>query len=308
VISQLLEIAPDIAGIIALLLPIVIGCIFFLIIPVMRDGSGSALRRYVSYLIKPPRLGSTEDGTQSRTSLGRDIKVKLFFVYLGIALFLISFTMSEFYEVIFDLIMPVTQGSTGEIRTVTSIVFLSPFTAGWVGALPWYGYLPAPAGLGTYHDPWGWIFATSAYTDNPNFLGTMVTVLVMFSFIVGILFLIPLAFKRIRQSILPSLFFFTSGMMIFTKAAIGGLGHALALTFGAQLRVGIMIITGTMIPDLNEVIAIGFLIVFALYIFFAFMGRELWKVHYDDIRSRRWFLVYFTLIYWLGLTVTILVV
>ncbi|MHA2079482.1 MAG: hypothetical protein ACW99X_17970, partial [Candidatus Thorarchaeota archaeon] len=269
-ISQLLEIAPDIAGIIALLLPIVIGCIFFLIIPVMRDGSGSALRRYVSYLIKPPRLGSTEDGTQSRTSLGRDIKVKLFFVYLGIALFLISFTMSEFYEVIFDLIMPVTQGSTGEIRTVTSIVFLSPFTAGWVGALPWYGYLPAPAGLGTYHDPWGWIFATSAYTDNPNFLGTMVTVLVMFSFIVGILFLIPLAFKRIRQSILPSLFFFTSGMMIFTKAAIGGLGHALALTFGAQLRVGIMIITGTMIPDLNEVIAIGFLIVFALYIFFAF--------------------------------------
>ena len=307
-ISQLFEIAPDIANIIALLLPIVIGCIFFLIIPMVRRGSGSTLRRYVSYLVKPPRLGSTEDGTQSRTSSWRDIKVKLFFVYLGIALFLISFMMSEFYEVIFDMAMPVTQGSTGEIRSLTSLVFLSPFTAGWVGALPWYGYLPAPAGFGNYHDPWGWIYTTAAYTDNPNFLGTMVTILLIVSFIVGIIFLIPLAFKRIRQSFLPSLFFFISGMMIFTKAAIGGLGHALALTFGAQLRAGIMIITGNMIPDLSEVVAIGLLIVFALYIFFAFIGHELWKVHYEDIKSRRWFLVYFTLIYWLGLSITILVV
>ena len=306
--SQLLEISPDLANIIAWLLPIVLGCVFFLIIPMMRDGTSSTLRRYVSYLIKPPRLGSTEDGTRARTSLWRNIKVKLFFVYLGIALFLISFMMGEFYEVIFDMAMPVTQGSTGEIRSLTSLVFLSPFTAGWVGALPWYGYLPAPAGFGNYHDPWGWIYTTAAYTDNPNFLGTMVTVLLVFSFIAGIIFLIPLAFKRIRQSFLPSLFFFISGMMIFTKAAIGGLGHALALTFGAQLRAGIMIITGNMIPDLSEVVAIGLLIVFALYIFFAFIGHELWKVHYEDIRSRRWFLVYFTLIYWLGLSITILVV
>lgn len=311
---QLLEITPDLANVIALLFPIIIVCVFFLIIPWMRDGSGSTLRRYVSYLIKPPRIGSNssvelmENDIQSRTSLMRKLKVKLFFVYLGIVLFLVSFMISEFYEVIFDMVLPVSQGSTGELRTVTSVVFLSPFNAGWIGALPWYGQLPAPAGLGTYHDPWGWIFATSAFTDNPNFLGTIVTILVMISFVVGMVILAPLALRRIRQSFLPSLFFYTAGMMIFSKSAVGGLGYALALALGAQLRFGINTVTGSMVPDLYEVITIGFLFVFALYAFFALVGQRLWKFHYDDTRSRLGFLLYITVIYWLGLLVTILVV
>ncbi len=143
------------ATIIAIALPIIAICLFILINQSIKKESSSKLRKYLSYLVKPPRIGSLksqDDNVKGRSaSIWREIKVRLYFVYLAIALFLVSFMISEFYQVMFDLSFPVDQGSTGDIRTVTSVVFMSPFEAGWIGAFPCYGQLPAPAGLGTYH-------------------------------------------------------------------------------------------------------------------------------------------------------------
>jgi hypothetical protein len=309
---QLLELTVTQANLIALLLPIIVACLFILIIPYLKEGSTSKLRMYLSYLIKPPRIGSLviQDGNvESRSrALWREIKVRLYFVYIAIAVFLVGFMISEFYQVMFDLSLPVTQGSTGEIRTVTSVVLMSPFEAGWMGTLPWYGQLPAPAGLGTYHTSWSWVFMTASYTDNPDFLNTVVLVMLLISIIGGIVFLAPLASKTIRKSFFPSMFFFVTGMMVFTKTSIDCIAHAIGLALGGQIQYGIGTATGDMIPNLIQGIAIGFPIVLAMYCMFAVLGWKLWKVHYEDTKSRHWFAVYITMSFWLGLVLSILMV
>ncbi|MHA2358967.1 MAG: hypothetical protein ACXAB5_01735 [Candidatus Thorarchaeota archaeon] len=310
---QLIEFTVNQATIIAMALPIVAVCLFILIIPSLKKGSSSKLRRYLSYLVKPPRIGSLESPSkegdvESRSSaLWREVKVRLFFVYLAIALFLVSFMISEFYQVMFDLFLPVTQGSTGAIRTVTSIVFTSPFEFGWIGAMPWYGQLPAPAGLGTYHTSWSWIFTTAAFTDNPDFLNTMVIVMLLISIIVGFVFLAPLASRTIRHSFLPSMFFFLTGMMVFTKVAVSSISQAISLALGGQVKYGIMTVSGDMIPNLVQGIAIGFPIVLAMFCLFVGFGWKLWKVHYGDSVSRKWFIVYITMSFWLGLAIPIVI-
>ena len=296
--------------IIAIALPIVAICLFILIITSLKKGSSSKFRRYLSYLIKPPRIGSLEsqDGNVEYRSaaLWRGVKVRLYFVYLAIALFLVSFIISEFYQVMFDLSLPVTQGSTGEIRTVTSVVFMSPFEAGWIGAMPWYGQLPAPAGLGTYHTSWSWIFITAAFTDNPDFLNSMVIVMLLISVIVGLVFLAPLASKTIRRSFLPSMFFFLTGMMVFTKTALGSAAQAIALALGAQIQYGITIATGDMVPNLIQGIVMGLPVILAMFCLFVVLGWKLWKEYYQDSVSRRWFMFYVTMSFLLGLAIPIL--
>jgi hypothetical protein len=302
------------ATVIALALPVIALCLFVLIIPWLRNGTGSRIRRYLSYLVNPPRIGSLKvessetDVGKKETALWREIKVRLFFVYVGIALFLISFVIGEFYEVFMDTLLPVTQGSTGEVRTVTSVVFQNPFTAGWIGAMPWYGGLPAPSALGTFHETWSWIFITASYTDNPVFLESVITILLVISFIAGLAFLAPLGIKTIRRSFVSSMFFLMTGVTIFTKAAFGCFAQAWTLLFGnASITYGIRTATGDMIPNLIDAISFGFPIILAMFTLFVVLGNKLWKMHYDDSESRTWFLVYVTMSYWLGLALTILV-
>ena len=303
---QFLEFTTLQAGIIAIILPIVAACLFILVIPMLRNGSGNKFRRYLSYMVSPPRIGSytsvsTEDD-QEKVSMWREDKVRLFFYYLGIALFLISFVIGEFYEVMFDLALPVTQGSTGELRTVSSVIFNSPFSAGWVGALPW-------AGIVFYYEPWKWILFTSAFTDNPDFFGELVIALLLISIAVGSVYLTPLAIKRIRHSFLPSMFFFMTGMTIFSKAAIGCIAQASVLAFGnASIQYLNLVATGDNIPILSSVLAIGIPVILAMFALFIVLGRKLWQVHYTDSKSKSWFTVYITLSYWSGFLLTILVV
>lgn len=306
--TQILQFPFNQATIITITLPIVVVCLFILITPRLRKLSGSKLRRYISYLVSPPRIGSYKSGSpddnseREPKSKWREDKVRLFFFYIGIALFLISFIIGEFYEVMFDLSLPISQGNTGELRTVTSVIFQSPFNAGWVGALPWMGFV-------TYHETWSWIFFTAALTDNPNFLGSLVIVLVLISIGGGLVFLTPLVTKRIRHSFLPSLFFFMTGMMIFSKGAIGLIAQALTLAFGgAEIEYSSVIVSGDMIPELASVIAIGIPIILVMFALFVVLGRKLWKVHYADSKSRTWFMVYIALSFWLGLALTVLVV
>jgi hypothetical protein len=306
---QLIEFTVDQATIIAFALPIVAICLFIIIFPSLKKGSSSKLRRYLSYLVTPPRIGSLEsqdDNVEQKSAvLWREIKVRLYFVYLAIALFLVSFMISEFYQVMSDLSLPVTQGSTGEIRTVTSVVFMNPFEAGWIGAMPWYGQLPAPASFGTYHTSWSWIFITATYTDNPDFLNSVVMVMLLISIIEGLVFLVPLASKTIRRSFLPSMFFFLTSMMVFTKTAVGCAAQAIALALGAQIQYGISIATGDMVPNLNQGIAMGLPVILAMFLLFVLLGWKLWKVHYQDSVSRRWFMFYVTMSFWLGLAIPI---
>jgi hypothetical protein len=229
-------------------------------------------------------------------------KVRLFFYYLGVVLFLTSFMIGEFYEVMIDLLLPVSQGSTGEMRVALMVSFQSPFSAEWLGSLPWMG-------VNTYHETWSWIFFTAAFTDNPNFLGSLIGTLTLISIGVGLVFLAPLAIKRIRHSFLPSMFFFMTGMTIFAKAAISWFAYSIALFFGSvELEYITLGATGDMIPGLSNVIAFGFPTVLAMFALFIVLGRKLWRVHYADSKSRTWFLVYIALSFWLGLAITIMVV
>jgi hypothetical protein len=292
---QTIEIPILQASIIAIVLPIIFVCFFIFFIPTLRDGSASRLRRYLSYLVNPPFLAND-------TSSIRKDKARIYFYYLGIILFLVSFVISEFYEVMLDLFLPITQGSTGEMREAVSVVFQSPFSAGWFGSLPWMG-------LDMYHETWHWIYFTGAITDNPDFLHLISLRLIVYSIGVGLVFLIPLVLKRIRQSFLSSMFFFMIGMIILTKAAISSLAYAAALAYGgAELEYSIFTTTGAMIPGLVNWVLVLFLVVLAMFVLFTLLGRRLWKVFYSDSRTRNWFTVYIALCFWMVLVVTILVV
>lgn len=308
---QMLEIGADIAKIIAVALPIVAVCLCILIIPSLKKSTGNKLRRYLSYLITPPKIGSMKSNDQDiqLTSLWRQIKVRLFFVYIGIAIFIISYMIGEFYQVFFDIILPVGQDDTGVYRVVSSVVFQSPFSAGWIGSLPWYGSYPAPGTLGIYHEPWRWIFATSAISDNPFFMQIMVTIMLLFSTIVGFVFLLPLASKTIRRSFLPSLFFFMTGMAVFTKVVIDVFAYVCALAFfNARIHIGQIVVTGDMMNNLVPGILVSIPIILAMFGFVFLVGWKLWKVHYPKLESRRWFMLFITLCFWFGLGLTIITV
>ena len=292
------------AVVVAIALPIVAVCLFYLIIPRLKELSGGRVRRYLSYLITPPRIGSKspEDGKEQTPEISwRNDKVRLYFFYLAVALFLVSFTISEFYEVMMDLLLPVSQGSTGEMRVALTVIFESAFSVGWIGSLPWIG-------VNAYHETWDWIFFTAAFTDNPNFLSSLIVTLTLVSIGVGLAFLAPLVIKRIRQAFFPSMFFFTTGMTIFAKEATSCLAYALALAYGGlELEYITMTATGSMIPELTTVVAIMFPIVLAMFAFFLLLGRKLWKTHYADSKSRTWFMVYIALSFCLGIGITIMV-
>jgi len=250
-----------------------------------------------------------DDEMHQQKAFWREIKVRLFYVYIGIAVFLVSYIISEFYEVFLDILLPVTQGSTGEARTITSVIFQSPFNAGWIGSMPWYGAFPLPSSLGTYHESWNWIFFTAAFTDNPYFLEQIVTTLLIFSFMAGLAFLSPLAIRTIRHSYLPSVFFFVTGMALFTKSVFGCLAQAFALSSGyTQIQYGIYIVTGEMIPNLIQAFAIGLPIILAIFAIFILLGRKLADVHFTDSRMKSWFTLYIAAVYWLGFAITIIVV
>jgi hypothetical protein len=304
---QVLELPIELATITAIVLPIIAVCFFILAIPWLKNGSTSKLRKYLSYTITPPKLkaessiDSNETSEQAPTSSVRNDRVKLYFYYLGIVLFLISFILAEFYQVMVDASFPVTQGNTGDSRIITTIFFQSLFNVGWVGSLPWFG-------VTAYHQTWNWVLFTSAFTDNPNFLASFVVVLTLLTIGVGIVFLVPLAIKSIRHSFVPAMFFFMTGMTIFTKAAVGYFGGAVHLLYASiEFDYSLIIATGSMIPNFTGVLTSCILLILPMFVLFVFLGRKLWKVFYDDSRSRNWFTVYIALSFWIGLLLTTVV-
>ena len=282
------------AWIIAIILPILAVFVFIILVPRFKNQGGNGFLRHLKYLVTPPRM-NTED------SSWRKDKVRMYFYYLGLVLFIVTFMISEFYEVMLDLALPVSQGNTGETRIVSSVMFQGIFNSGWLGSLPWRGVV-------TYHETWSWILHTAAFTDNPGFLSTIITVLFLFSMGVGIVFLLPLALKQIRRTFLPSMFFYLTGMMVFSKAALGCVATGLALAFGAEIEYGVIAVTGPMIPGLWYVVVLGLLVVLGMFVIFILIGRRLWKVHYPESDFRKWFMIYITLFYWVGFAITMILV
>ncbi|MGY5856300.1 MAG: hypothetical protein RTS72_06845, partial [Candidatus Thorarchaeota archaeon] len=135
---------------------------------------------------------------------------------------------------------------------------------------------------------------------------SMVIVMLLISVIVGLVFLAPLASKTIRRSFLPSMFFFLTGMMVFTKTALGSAAQAIALALGAQIQYGITIATGDMVPNLIQGIVMGLPVILAMFCLFVVLGWKLWKEYYQDSVSRRWFMFYVTMSFLLGLAIPIL--
>ncbi len=296
------------AAALAVALPVLVLVVTYVIVPRLREKRSGGLLRYLSYLIIPPTLGVSETRSSelpaesgSTPSWRRD-KVRLYFYYLGVVLFVVSFAVAELYEVLLDLLLPVSQGSTGEFRVVYSLVFQNLFAGGWVGSLPWFG-------LVTYHETWDWIFFTSAFTDNPSFLLSISTSLTLLSFVVGLVYLAPLALPRVRKAFVPSMFFFMTGSAILAKSASSCLAYAVALAFfGVQLEYGSMTATGSMILGLYELIAVMLPIVLLMLAFTLILGRRLWRTYFADTKSRRWFTGYMAVSFWLGVILTAVMV
>jgi len=306
----ILEITSFQAIVLAFALPILLLSAFVLLYPSLKNGSGSRIRRYLSYAIKAPSIGPLnpereDDSDRYREHLIRQLKVRLYLVYIGIALFILSSFVAEFYHVMSDLSMHVAQGSTGIARTWSSVAFLNPFDAGWVGSLPWYGAIPLPpANAPIFHDPWSWAFFTDTITDNPIFFESRLQGMLLMTIIVGFVFLLPIGIRTVRESFVPSLFYFTASMLIMSRAIFGLFAQGLSLGLGGSIQYGIMVVTGINFPglDLLQLVAVVMPIILALYAVFLFIGRKLWQIHYPgNHQSRRWFTLYVSISFWLSL-------
>ncbi len=313
----ILEITSFHAIVLALALPILLLSVFVLLYPSLKNGSGSRIRRYLSYAINAPRIGplNPERGESSegyRECLKRELKVRLYLAYIGIALFILSSFVAEFYHVMSDLSMPVVQGSTGIARSWSSVAFLNPFDAGWVGSLPWYGAIPLPPAYAPiYHDPWSWTYFTDSFTDNPVFFESVVLSMLGMTFIVGVVFLLPLGLRTVRNAFLPSLFYFTTSMLTMSRAIFGVFAQGLSLEIGGSVQYGIMVVSGIDFPglDLLQLVAVAMPIILTLFVVFLFIGRRIWQIHYPGKhQSRRWFTLCITVSYWLSLLLMMVVV
>jgi hypothetical protein len=292
----------DVALIIAVVLPIASICLLYLISSAFGNKTGR-WTRYLSYLITPPSLkAKTDQVDQDVDASWRRDKVRIFFLWLGVILFVISFMLGEFYEVMTDLILPVSQGNTGDVREVLNITIFSAFRFAWYGTLPWVGAV-------SYHETWDWIYFTAAFTDNPAFLGAIIPFLVLCSMVVGVTYLVPLVSKRVRHAFAPSLFSLITGMTIFAKAASSCLAYAIALFFfNAELDYITLTANGSMIAGLATVMGLMLLIVIPIFALFTFIGRRLWSIYYEDSKSKNQFTVYLALVFWFGIILTIAMV
>ena len=179
-----------------------------------------------------------------------------------------------------------------------------------MGFFPWYGNLPLPPmNLDTFHETWSWIFFTSTGTDNPAFLNDTVWRILLGSVLSGLFFLVPLLFGVIRKSFLPSMFFFSTGMLTTMKGVFSCFSQAFKLEFASgSVTYGIQTITKKnleSITDLLESFVLPLIfVILILFVFFVILGRKLWRHHYPSHQfSHYWFMFYVTLSFWGSLVI-----
>lgn len=283
-----------------------------------KTNNSSKINKIVSKLFITPfpleplqtELSDDLNLSEKEKKLTRQLYYRLLLIYGGILLFLISNLIGEFYFLLADITQQVSQGSTGNTRIWSSFVFKSLFSGGWMGYLPWYGNLPLPpTNLASFHDTWSWVFFTAPLADNPAFLDNMVWGIIIHCLLFSLLFLIPLVFGPIRKLFLPSMFFFSTGMLTSIRGFTTCLSQVFQLEyFSGSITYGVLTITKTdlkSITNLYENFIIPLIFVMLIFfVFFLLLGRKIWRHHYPNHQySHYWFMLYITLSFWGSLVI-----
>ncbi len=295
---------------IAIAIPVSSVAITLLISKFAKCSQNERVRRFCSTIMKPSPFAllakeSCLSSIEYSSNLKRQITYRLGLMYFFIGLFLLSNVISVFYQVVADLGMYYIDPNFTP-RCWSGIALESPFLGGWIGSFEWYGqsFLP-PANANIFHETWSWIFFSAGLTTDTTFFFGAVRSVLVFTFIFSLLFLLPLAKRSIRQSVIPSLFFFCTGMAIATRGIFGLFGQALNLEFAHELlRYGVVVVSSGQLLVTSEFAIISILtpVVIALFIVFFIGARKLWMVHYPHKHSAlNWFSVYIALQYWISL-------
>ena len=270
--------------------------------------------RFRNIICSPPQLlplrGSGLAGLPLDSHLKREIWKRLSLAYFLIALFFLSNTLGTFYQILADQAMwLIDPGFTP--RVLTGIGFSSPFSGGWFGSFEWYGqmFLP-PEGSEVFHETWNWIFFSAGMTDDSTFFVGATRSVLIFTILFGLVFLVPLSKKSIRQSFFQSLILLSSGMSIVTRGVFGLFAQAFRLEFGQEfLRYGAIVVTGGQLQVTTEVALILALapVILGLYGLFLIAAKWLWSAHYPgEVSTINWFGVFVTIQYWMSLLVIML--
>jgi len=313
-----LDIPAFLANALYILIPVFLIVISLLIVRYSEEGSSSGVKRFFHALRQPVALKSMSDEVvgqlpeEERGSyLKGQIVARLVIVYLVLMVFLLGNIIATFNYVMADVIFPINQGSTGDLRLWSAVVLNNPFSGGWLGTFPWYGSGGLPSmNIDTYHEPWDWLYFLAPTTDNPDFVATAFPVYLIIPVLMGLVYLIPLARKSIRESYLPSLLLSISGMLsmvygIFNCFAISQylLDPTSTITFGYYSVTGASM-NGLPLSMMQFLIPtlIGFFLIFIV------LGKKLGGIHYpENQKAQRLFMLFVTLTYWLSLFFVILV-
>ena len=319
--------------ILAVLVPTFIVAISLAIYYLSKSNKNTRIKRMTRFLAEPfqfrPIVNNPDllelPETQTRKIIGKEIILQASLIYYIIGIFLLCSFLGELYQVLADrtLLIIFTQiidDSAFSSSFWTSVVIESPFSAGFRSFQPWYGMYPNPIlDVQYFHRTWEWIFYTSGIYNNlfPNmqysFFGSSVNTLVftyssliiVFTLLIGGIFLLLLLWKNIRQSFLASLFFFEAGMIIGTKGVFSCFAQAWRIEVnGKLLQYGAFVVSRATIAA--EWVILGLLpVIVGLYFLFIWIGKKIWYTHYSQTNSisKKTFLISVSIIYFVSLVV-----
>ncbi len=310
---MVIEIQKITSIVIAILIPILIIAISFFISYLAKKNNNSWITKVAKFLTNPIQFNSILENpdisglpeTKTRKIIGKEILKRMNLIYFIIGIFLLCSFLSELYQVLADrtllyIFAQIVDGTSPPSSVWSSVIIESPFSAGFTGFQIWYDMYPNPILFEQYyHRTWEWIFYTSGLYNNlfPNmqyeFFGqpvnTMVftysSLIMVFTIIIGTIFLLQLLWKDIRKSFFASLFFFEAGMVIGTKGVFSCFAQAWQIEVnGKLLQYGAHVISRSVIAA--EWAILGLLpIIFGLYFLFLWIGKKIWQIHYSQTES-----------------------
>ena len=320
----------------AVLIPVSILLLTLLVNFLAKSEKNSWINRFAKFLTQPFQFKTLQNNPdlkdlpeiKTRKIVRKELLFRLNLIYFIILIFIFCSFLGELYQVLADrtlliIFTNIVTDSSTPSSVWTSVVIESPFSSGFRGFQPWYGEYPNPIlEAQYYHRTWEWIFYTSGLYNNlfPNmqydFFGTSVNSLVytyssltiVFTLVIGGVFLLPLLWKNIRQSFLASLFFFEAGMIIGTKGVFSCFAEAWKIEVnGKILQYGASIISRSTISAQWVILGLVPIIV-GLYFLFLWLGNKLWKVHYSQTHSisKRTFLISVSINYLVALLILLI--
>jgi hypothetical protein len=321
------------AIVIAIIIPIIITAFSFLISYLAKKNTNSWINKFAKFLTQPIQFKSILENpginklpeTKTRKIIGKEILKRMNLVYFIIGIFLFCSFLSELYQVLADrtllyIFTQIVEGTSPPTSVWSSIIIESPFSSGFTGFQLWYDMYPNPILFEQYyHRTWEWIYYTSGLYNNlfPNmqyeFFGqpvnTMVytysSLIMVFTTIIGTIFLLQLLWRDIRESFYASLFFFEAGMIIGTKGVFSCFAEAWKIEVnGKLLQYGAYVISRGTIAA--EWVILGLLpIILGLYFLFLWIGKKVWQIHYSQTKSisKKSFLIFVSINYFLALII-----